>query len=117
MWLETGKSCMHQYYQMEVNLLNNNQLFGLVIVKRPVTYPTDQPRATEVGKEISKQLSNHDVISAIHRHFINPRSCDCILTLLLLLTIERPEMKLAELGSAVELIGDVVNELNLLGVN
>ncbi len=50
--VRNGKSCMHQYYQMEVNILNNNQLFGLVIVKRPVTYPTDQPRATEVGKEI-----------------------------------------------------------------
>jgi hypothetical protein len=82
-----------------------------------VIYPDSQPNTADVSKEISKPLSNHDVLSAISRHFINPRSCDCILTLLVLLTIENPEMKLAEFGAAVELIGNVVNELNLLAVN
>jgi len=108
---------MFLHCQKRVNLLNNNQLLSLDIAGRKSKHSITQSGALKREYGISKQLSDHDVLSVIHRHFINPRSGDSVLTLSVLLTTEHPSIRRADFRKTVEVITRVVNQLNLQAAN
>lgn len=108
---------MFLHCQKRVNLLNNNQFISLEIAGRKANHSMTPVSTIKRDGSFSKQLSERDVLSAIRRHFINPRSCDCVLALSVLLMAEHPNIRRTEFRAAVEVITDVVNKLNVQAAN